>query len=241
MIRAQRPLFEHQERLTDSLRILNDHREEITRFYDSILRVQVQADGIQLLKQAFRASVNERRGASFRRGKVAVEAFDVMVARTAHDVDEAIANGRPEEAHRISFEWLASLPNIEQKIAAMFLKFVVVYLGHWPELLPYLYVPVDGVVLKILKRKLRVYLGPWTQAPTVANPQGKLYLRGGRMSAQYSDFVNFQNQLGQIASAAGAPRILVDELWFTGHIFCKPYPICDRCWLRDICQGRPFV
>ena len=240
MIRAQHPLFDDHDRLVKALHLLNDHRDEITRFYDSILGVQVQRDAVEMLKDAFRASVNERRGASFPRGKEAVKAFDDSVESIAHKVDALIPTN-PEDAHRTLFEWVASLPNIDQKIAAMFIKFVVVYLGHWREMLPYLYVPVDVVVLKILKKKLRVYLGPWTQAPAVTNPQGKLYLRGGRMSAQYSDFMNFQNQVGEIAARADAPRILVDELWFIGHIFCKPFPICDRCWLRDICQGRPFV
>jgi len=232
-------MFEHPERLIRALQLLNAHREAIQSFYSSILGLQVQADGIEKLKDAFRASVSERRGASFDRGAAAVQAFDNAIYNLVQQVDEQIQNS-PETAHRLLFESIVMLPNIDQKIAAMFIKFLVVYLDVWPSMLPYLYVPIDRVVLKILGERLQVYVGPWNQSPSVKNPSGNLYVRGNRMSAQYSRFIAFQNEVGQIAQQANVHRILVDELWFIGNIFCKEYPLCHRCWVREVCQTSPF-
>jgi hypothetical protein len=232
-------MFEHPERLIQALQLLGAHREEIQNFYASILHLQVQADGIDKLKEAFRASVSERRGASFNRGEGAVQAFDNSIQNLVQQVNAEIENN-PEQAHRLLFESIVMLPNIDQKIAAMFIKFLVVYLNEWPSMLPYLYVPIDRVVLKILGEKLQVYIGPWNQSPSVKNPSGRLYVRGNRMSAQYTRFITFQNELGQIAQNAGVDRILADELWFIGYIFCKEYPLCNRCWVRGVCQGSPF-
>lgn len=233
------PMFEHPERLIQALQLLNGHTEEIQNFYSSILRLQVQAEGIEKLKETFRASVSERRGASFNRGNEAVQAFDNSIENLAQQVNAEIENN-PEQAHRLLFESIVMLPNIDQKIAAMFIKFLVVYLNVWPSMLPHIYVPIDRVVLKILGERLQVYVGHWNQSPSVKNPSGHLYVRGNRMSAQYSRFIAFQNEVGQIAKQANVHRILVDELWFIGYIFCKEYPLCHRCWVREICQTSPF-
>ena len=234
------PLFEHNERLIQALEILNNHREEISNFYNSILRLQVQTEGIDMLKQAFRASVKyERRGASFNRSREAVQAFDSSITDISQRIN-AILPQNPREAHRILFEWLVTLPHVNQKIAAMFIKFLCVYLNMWPTMIPYLFVPIDRVVLKILAEKLQVYTGSWNQSPSVTNPQGHLYVRGNRMSSQYAKFTTFQNELAQIAQSAGVDRILVDELWLIGNIYCKEYPICNLCWIKDNCQGSPF-
>ena len=229
------PLFEHTDRLVRVLRILHNHQQNIADFYSSILVSQVHGGGIQKLKDAFRASVSEHRGASFDRGNEAVQAFDARVATIFRQVN-ALINVDPEEAHRVLFESIVTLPNIDQKIAAMFIKFLVVYLDVWPAMLPYLYVPVDRVVLKILGEKLQVYVGDWKYSPSVKNPSGKLYVRGNNKSAQYARFIAFQTELAEIAGQAHVHRILVDEAWFIGHIFCNEYPLCHRCWAEEFCQ-----
>ena len=233
------PSFQHIERLVTALQALSDHQEEIHNFYHSILGPQIQTEGIGKFKDAFRASVSERRGASLNLGNQAVQAFDISIETTVEQVNLTI-DIDPEEAHRILFEALVKLPNINQKIAAMFIKFLVVYLDIWPPLVPHLYVPVDTVVLKIIKKKLKVYTGPWTQSPSVTNQQRKIYVRGNKMSAPYQHFIDFQNELGAIAISAHVPRILADELWFIGYIFCKAHPLCSRCWVKNVCQDRPF-
>lgn len=229
------PLFRNTERLVDALRVINDHREEISTFYGSLLRLQVQSEGVDKLREAFRASVSERRGASLKRGKRAVKAFDRIINTLVQKVEDTIRDN-PEKAHQILFETVVELPNINQKIAAMFIKFLVVYLEVWPELLKYLYIPIDTVVLKMIRKRLKVYNGKWKQSPTVKNQRRKLHNRDGRVSAQYKNFLAFQKELLEITNTAGVRRILADELWFIGYSFCKEYPLCCHCWIRSLCQ-----
>lgn len=119
----------------------------------------------------------------------------------------------------------------------MFLKFVVVYLDRWPELHSYLFIPVDHVVLKILRDKLQVYFGRWKGSPTVKNAQKKLYVYNGKQPcAEYREFLEFQQELGNICTQANVHRILADELWFIGYVFCKELPLCNRCWIRQWCK-----
>lgn len=229
-------MIQHPERLIEALQILDCKREQITVFYNSILSLEVQADGIDRFRDAFRASISERRGASFKRGEVAFQEFDNRINELIEKVNLQIKHN-PEQAHRTLFETIIMIPNVNQKIVSMFIKFLVVYLDIWHKMLPFLYVPLDRVVLKILGKKLQVYVGKRTAYPSISK---KLYVRGNRMSVQYDRFIEFQNELREIARQAGVQRILVDELWFIGHIFCKEYPLCHRCWIRKICQGSPF-
>lgn len=231
--------FDRPDKLVDALQILDRHKPEIRTYYSSILQLQVVSEGIQKLIEAFRASVSERRGASFHRGLAAVEAFERESTDIVVRVNLAIERN-PEEGHRILFESMAMLPNIDQKIASMFIKFLVVYLDVWPRMEPFLFVPLDRVVLKILREKLCVYSGPWEQSPSIKNGSGRLYLRGNRANAQYQRFLTFQTDFRRVANRAGVNAIIADELWLVGYVFCKEFPLCDRCWIREICEGSPF-
>lgn len=230
------PIFENRERLVAALNILSEHREEICRFYLAQLDLQVGNEENALLRNAFACSVSERRGASLERGQEAVDAFDQVRDGLFATLPQQI-DAEPELAHRHLFEGLCRITNVDQKIAAMFLKFVVVYLQKWPQLQQHLFVPVDTVLLKILRNKLQVYVGPWTQSPRIKNAERRLYVINDRRPyANYGRFLDFQRELGDIADEAENPRILTDELWFIGHIFCKKYPLCNRCWIQNLCQ-----
>jgi len=233
------PLFQNTDRLIASLQLLTHQREHINKFYNSILKLQVTSEGIDKYKETLRASVNERRGASFNRGEHAVQSFDNIIEDLVNEVNNTIEQNT-EESHRLLFESIVRLPNIDQKIAAMYIKFLCLYLNIWPQMIPFLYVPIDRVVLKILGDKLQVYTGKWAQAPTVKNPQGNLYIRGNQPSSQYNSYIEFQQEISNIVEGTNIPRIMVDELWFIGFLFCKPYPLCSKCWVNELCQGSPF-
>jgi hypothetical protein len=99
--------------------------------------------------------------------------------------------------------------------------------------------PVDRVVLKILRDKLQVYCGPWEQVPSVKNAQRDLYVHHGRQPCtQYSKFLEFQEELESTCNEANVHRILADELWFVGYVFCKEFPLCNKCWISEWCQDR---
>lgn len=229
-------LFKHTERLVGALRILRSHELDLHNYYNSLLKLQANSNNICLLiKETFKASVSERRGASFNRGKNAVSEFESAFNNLVKTVESSI-NNNPEQAHKMLFETLVMLKNVDQKITAMFIKFLAVYKKVWPSLLPYLYVPIDRVVIKMLKDKMKVYIGQWEQSPSVKNAQGNLYIKNNIKSAQYDRFELFQNELSYIARKANVPRVLIDELWFVGICFCKQYPLCNQCWIKEFCQ-----
>lgn len=229
--------FQSQGRLIQVLRALTKHRKEIEAFYHTLLNLQVSSHNHnQLLRDAFACSVSERRGASLERGQEAVGDFDDSMTDLFGTLGEEM-HVDAAVAHQHLFEGLCTIRNVDQKIAAMFLKFVVVYLRQWPKLQRYLFVPIDTVVLKILRYRLQVYSGG-EQAPIVKNAQGDLYVKNGTQPcANYRRFLEFQQELGDICKKANVHRILVDELWLVGHVFCKEYPLCNRCWIRQWCQS----
>lgn len=233
------PNFQNKERLISVLKELDKHRDEIDTFYHTYLDLQVGNDNLnQLIRDTFACSVSERRGASIQRGHVALVKFEKEMNNLFGTLSREIKDN-PSNAHKHLFEKLCIIENIDQKIAAMFLKFMVVYLHQWQEIKPYLFIPIDSTVIKILRDKLQVYTGSWKQSPGVKNPQKKLYVYKGRQEcAQYRRHLEFQEEYGEICSKANVERILADELWLVGHIFCKVLPLCNRCWINKWCQSK---
>lgn len=229
------PVLINRARLLAVLRILNRHRTDISRFYNSLLHIQAPSTGLKGFRETFRASVNERRGASHDRGQEAIERFEASAKHLYSTVIE-LEHESPELSYKRLFEELVLIPNINQKIAGMFCKFLVVYKGYWPSMLPYLYVPLDRVVLKMLGETLEIYEGLWTQAPSIIAANGNLYIHDGRdPCANYRAFTDFQSNLLEVSAVAHTTRILNDELWFIGTAFCKEFPLCQQCWLNKIC------
>lgn len=228
----------NRARLIAVLRILNRHSNDISRFYDSLLQIQAPSTGLKGFRETFRASVNERRGASYDRGLEAIEHFETG-ARHLYSTVIALEHESPELAYKHLFEELVQIPNINQKIAGMFCKFLVVYKGYWPTMLPYLYVPLDRVVLKMLGETLAIYEGLKTQSASIISGNGNIYLNDGETAcASYRAFIDLQSSLLEVSNVARTPRILNDELWFIGTAFCKEYPLCKQCWLNKVCPPR---
>lgn len=232
------PVLVNQARFIAVLRILKLHSTDISRFYNSLLQIQAPSVGLKGFRETFRALVNERRGASHDRGQEAIESFEASAKHLYSTVIE-LEHESPELAYKRLFEELVLIPNINQKIAGMFCKFLVVYKGYWPSMLSYLYVPLDRVVLKMLGETLAIYEGLWTQSPSIISGNGNLYLHNrGTPCANYRTFTDFQSNLLEVSAVARTTRILSDELWFIGTAFCKEFPLCKQCWLNKICPRR---
>ncbi len=154
------------DRLVAAVRELKEHDADIARFYDASVVPQVRPglSPVETLKDIFAASVSERRGASRKRGREAVLAFE-PISPELHRLAEGTAD--PAAACQQVFERLCLLPQIDQKIAAMFMKFVVNVFHLWPHFRPHLYVPLDRVVLKLLTTKLMVGRDLPDQSPGV--------------------------------------------------------------------------
>lgn len=223
--------------LVDALHALERHAGEIESFYQHSLAYQVRRDlqGADLLRDIFAASVSERRGASEDRGREAIEGFE-PVAEPVFTIGQG--DGDPETDYRTIFERLCIIPNIDQKIAAMFLKFVVRFFGQWPRFRPHLFVPLDRVVLRSLKWNLQWDIDLPDQSPSVKNLQKNLRGRHGQPLTYYQRFLDIQDRLLAAATEAGTDRILIDELWLIGQLFCREYPLCHACWIHDACTAR---
>lgn len=229
--------FQNQGRLVQALRTLHKHRNQIESFYHAFLDLQVSSHNRdQLLRDAFRCSVSERRLPTLKDCQEAIADFDEIRTDLFGSLKPKIPMSTTA-AHQRLFEGLCTIRNVDQKIAAMFLKFVVVYLGEWPELQHYLFVPVDTNVLNILRTKLEVYSGPWDTPPYVKQEGGMYIKNDTEPCANYRRYLEFQEELGAICRKAGVERILADELWLVRHVFCKPLPLCNRCWIRQWCQS----
>lgn len=224
-------------RLVDALHALSEHGEEIEEMYRHTVGCQVRRhlEGADLLKDIFAASVNERRGASEERGRTAVAGFTGIA-------DELVGLGEnqddPAGAYQAIFERVCCLPNVDQKIAAMFLKFAVRFLRVWPAFRPHLFVPLDRVVLKLLREKMEWDTNLPKESPSIKNPQRRLRGRDGQPLTFYRRFLDIQDRLLAAANEAGVERILIDELWTVGQLFCREYPLCHVCWIREACARR---
>ena len=53
-----------------------------------------------------------------------------------------------------------------------------------------------------------------------------------------AEIFEFEKEYGEICNKANVERILADELWLVGHIFCKELPLCNRCWIGEWCQNK---
>lgn len=229
---AKELVLRDEQRLIEVLKCLSKHRREIGRFHRMHLRWQV--DKHSLLRDTFASLVSERQGVSFRKCQKAVAAFEEREAEGLFSTLERKIREGAELAyvHKWLFEELCEIPEVGQKIAGTFLKMAVAYLGKWPQLEPYLFVPIDVNVRKVLRDKLKVYEGKF--------PMQIKREENGQPCADYERFLAFQEELKEVADKAGVHRIFVDELWCIGHIFCKPYPLCNRCWIRKWCQDVPI-
>ncbi|HAU38442.1 MAG TPA: hypothetical protein DCX07_12105 [Phycisphaerales bacterium] len=221
-------------RLAIALKALQRHEAEIEQMYQHTVGYQVRRDrhGADFLREVFAASVNERRGASEKRGRMAVASFDKIaeeLVRLGQNQDD------PLVAYQNIFERICYVPHVDQKISAMFLKFVVRFFGIWPAFRPHLFVPLDRVVLKCLKYNLQWDRNLHEESPSIKNEQKRLRGRDGQPLTYYRRFLDVQDKLQTAAVEAGVERILIDELWTVGQLFCREYPLCHVCWIRDAC------
>ena len=224
-------------RLIIALESLQQHETEIEQMYQHTLGYQVRHDrhGADFLREVFAASVNERRGASRERGRIAVDRFNKIADELFHLGENQNQDDVLGAYQKIFEKIVCCVPHVDQKIAAMFLKFVVRFFGTWPAFRPYLFVPLDRVVLKCLKYNLQWDQTLPEESPSIKNMQKRLRGRDGQPLTYYRRFLDVQDRLQTAAAEAGVERILIDELWTVGQLFCREYPLCHVCWIRDAC------
>jgi len=218
--------------LGEVLKALSKHKRESDAFFRAYLNCQVEQGDFPYL-DVFWTVINERRGMTFGKGEKAVNAFREQEGELFGNIEGKVLEN-PETAHRELFEDLCDIPQVGQKIAATFLKLMVLYMGEWPQLEPYLFVPVDQNVQRMLAERLRI----GNKIPMTARGiNGRFYNKNGEPCAQYRRFRDFQKELKEAAQQVGLHRIQVDDLWLVDHVFCKPYPLCHACWIKHWCRN----
>ncbi len=151
----------------------------------------------------------------------------------------------PQNAHGSFLEWLCSdISGMGQKTANLFLKYVVIFhneleigLLAWKSWEPYLHVPLDMWVMRLMGRD---YLGVcgenYEQDFQKYNKKKKKYDYPSPSFGK-PEYRKFQKDLANVATLAKQAPIILDGLWFVGNKYCSYHPLlCDICWLREMCN-----
>lgn len=111
---------------------------------------------------------------------------------------------------------------IGPKITCVFLRDVVYHFHIWPDLVNYLYQPIDRHVQTILTKKLKVM-----EEKEVPQPSKNYFFAGKNQ--------RFQSFLSEVHQ----PRIEFDYLWHVGAHFCiyRISEICGLCPIIKYCKN----
>lgn len=115
-----------------------------------------------------------------------------------------------------------SIPSVGPKITGVYMKDVIYHNNVCPDLVNYLYLPIDIHVRRILIEKLKIFTEE--EVPKV--------------SERYETRKNqkFQKILDEIHK----PRVEFDYLWFIGKYFCNQRLACSFCFLKDLCLDKYY-
>jgi len=225
------------QKLARVIKILESHYQEARDFYFSSLKFQITGldTETEKLTNLFVAANRERRGFSEQSLGEATRAFSTNVKQKL----EEIKDEKPSEAHFDLLLWLCDIPNTGQKTANLFLKWVVMFAKElkleslgWVSWAKYLHVPLDRWIVRILGKNLVV--GTPLFEKHFLNLQGVV---PGLDIQGYRKYLQLQSELDRVASSVNQPKIVLDELWFVGHVFDAYRPFfCNRCWIKDECQ-----
>jgi len=225
-----------QEKLIEVTNILSSHIDDEEQYYSAHISIQIPSrdDPIVKIEKLFAVANREQRGSSPAKLLDAYnsfgEGFDELI--------ESIEGLDGEQAHREILKWLCSdkVSRTNQKTANLFLKWLVMYnykldTLDWSILEPYLHVPLDVWVTRLLGKE---YLDIGT------DEYNKDFLKGAvpDLSMGINKYIQLQYELGDVTSMVNQPRIILDELWLVGRLFCNYRNIlCDSCWLSKQCTN----
>lgn len=225
-------------KLIEVTNILSSHAIDAEQFYSAQHSFQISKDDDPLIKigDLFAVANREQRGSSAER---LISAFSSFWDGFGEILDE-IEGLDGENAHQTLLKWLCGEDVIgtNQKTANLFLKWLVMFnqsfgldVVDWSILQPYLHVPLDIWLTRLLGRQ---YLNVGTQ------DYNKDFLKSTipNLSIGREKYIELQNELGEITAKTNQPRIILDELWLIGHLFCNYRNIlCDRCWIGGQCEN----
>jgi hypothetical protein len=226
-----------KKKLADVAKKLASHEEDVKQFYRSQFSLQLGEvkDPLEKMKIIFYTQTKARRGGSKDRSEKAFVAFSGGI----EDEINKIAKYSDKEhckAHNDFLKWLCGIKHIDQKIANLFLKLVVMFSEDFkidcldfPAWKEHLHVPLDLWVTRLLGKE---YLDVGTD---IYNQHFK---PGSIPSYQSPKYRHLQADLKEVTSQSNLPSIMLDALWFVGYNFCSyDKYLCDRCWVNSWCTN----
>lgn len=159
------------------------------------------------------------------------------------DLIDQINQLEPPKAHKLFFTSLCDIYGMEQKTANLFIKYLVMFqhdfnlnLYDWELMEPYLDVPLDIWVLRLIGKR---YLNVCTDQYEEDFYKKTAYISPGFKSVEY---ITLQNEIKEITSCVGKSAITADALWFVGNKYCSYRPLlCKICWLKEFCNSSTDV
>lgn len=225
------------DKLASVVKILATHEMDTKRYYLShlsprVAKIENVRDRLAVL---FAVANKQRRGIG--KGN---EKLTYAVAHFHQGIDQRVKECEgvgPQKAHQIFLEWLCcDIEGMDQKTANLFLKWLAMFhndfeigLLDWQSWKPHLHVPLDRWVVRLIGKD---YLDVCTTAYEHDFPQDKVI-----PGFKKTEYIQLQEEIGEVALLAQEPRIAMDVLWFIGNMYCTYHPLlCRACWIGGHCR-----
>jgi hypothetical protein len=246
--------LEDIRKFTEILQILALHKKDVKDYFLAELapRMATVNDPKQKIRLLFMLS-NADRTSTGLENKGLVQSAQVF-SNELDNLITACTKMTPKLAHSTFLEFLCNeIPGMDQKTANLFLKYLAMFqdefgLGvlNWISWEPFLHVPLDIWVLRLISRK---YLNVCNQAYENDFKQVTIIKKTNRKIEDYPSplftqdrYTRLQNDFSIITTTQTEPIITLDILWFIGSKYCSYRPLlCDICWVNEFCSNKKVV
>ena len=245
------------ERLTNVVRLLRQKQEEIDSYmeayifrpYDidikNCILSQSMADMKKLMDFSFHTRQRgQQKSAVEKYQKEEKEILEILKFILATIVNQKMA---PKRRYELALVQLNFIDNVGQKIAAMFLKFLIYYSANFEgksELEQELFIPFDSHVLKLLFKRVNGEkinrLNLYDESVNQAALKYEIN-KGEGISIKENKLVRLQKNIREDFDNLGIkePPIILDYLWYVGLMYCKRMfgdIGCKICFLKRECD-----
>lgn len=221
--------------------------------YDINIRRCIPEARIDDTKRLLDCSFTTRQGGQTKEAVRKYRAAEKKVYQTLDNV-LAILRGSGDAASKYNLSLLMILPiegveGIGQKIATMFLKFLIYYSDDFPgkdELLRKLLIPFDAHVMKLLfakvNRKESSRLNLYSDEVNQGALRYDFNMQGDRVEISRNRLYTLQEHIRQDFETLKIeePPIILDHLWYAGAVYCNHSDLCDIgckiCFLAQECE-----
>ena len=235
---------QNTEKLQNVIRCLATHEVEVRRYFLSGLQPRITPlDNFDdKLIKVFVLANADRLGTG-KANENLVRAAATFREYLKQGILNQLKGMEPNEAHQYLLSRLCDIKGMDQKTANLFLKYAVMFQNElnlvqidWIPWRPYLHVPLDLWVLRLIGKHYLHVCGDEFESDFQYKGD---YTGPGVKTEKY---VHLQEDIKEVATSVNLPAITLDSLWFVGSKFCNYHPLlCDVCWLAQFCMKRGIV